>query len=112
MSAVLTAMAAAHGPKTTAISVPPTPWAVVPPGTGMLNIITVKLSAEKIASSGPVRLFRTFLTLCSAIAQTGIVGTASASETAGARYPSGMCTKVLLRTARRHEALLQVVALG
>ena len=53
---------AAHGPSTTAISVPPTPWAVVPPGTGTLNIMIVKLSAEKIARSGTVRLFRTFLT--------------------------------------------------
>ena len=95
MSAVLTAIAAAHGPNTTAISVPPTAWAVVPPGTGMLNIMTVKLSAEKIASSGTVRLFRTFLTLCVAIAHTGTVGRASAIETAGARYPSGMCTRVL-----------------
>ncbi len=51
----------------------------------MLNIMIVKLKAEKMASSGTVRLFRTFLTLCVAMAQTGIVGTASASETAGAR---------------------------
>ena len=34
ISATLTAMTAAHGPRTIAISVPPTPWAVVPPGTG------------------------------------------------------------------------------
>jgi hypothetical protein len=35
---------AAHGPSTIVAS--------VPPGIGTLNIITVKLSAEKIASSG------------------------------------------------------------
>jgi hypothetical protein len=62
MRAVLTAITAAHGPNTTAMRVPPTPWAVVPPGTGTLNIMIVKLSAEKIASSGTVRLLRTFFT--------------------------------------------------
>jgi hypothetical protein len=51
----------------------------------MLNIITVKLRAEKMARSGTVRLFRTFLTRCVAIAQIGTVGTARARETAGAR---------------------------
>ena len=94
--AVLTAIQAAHGPRTTAISVPPTPWAVVPPGTGTLNIMIVKLSAEKIASSGTVRLFRTFLTFWVATAQVGTVATARPIDTAGARYPSGMCTDVLL----------------
>src|SRR5271157_356569 len=89
-------MAAAHGPRTTAINVPPIACAVVPPGTGTLNIMMVKLSAEKIASSGTVRLLRTFLTFWVATAHTGTVGTASANETAGARYPSGMCNRRLL----------------
>ena len=91
INAVLTAITAAQGPKTTAMRVPPTPCAVVPPGTGTLNIMTVKLSAEKIASSGTVRLSRTFLTRCVASPHTGTVGTARAMATAGARYPSGMC---------------------
>ena len=39
-SAVDTAMIAAHGPRMTAISTAPTAWAVVPSGTGTLNIIT------------------------------------------------------------------------
>jgi hypothetical protein len=34
ISAVLTAITAAHGPSTTAIRVPPTPCAVVPPEPG------------------------------------------------------------------------------
>ena len=70
-SATLTAITAAHGPRTIATSVPPTPWAVVPPGTGTLNIMIVKLSAEKIARSGIVRLFRTVLTRCVAIPMPG-----------------------------------------
>ena len=54
-SATLTAMTAAHGPSTIAMSVPPTPCAVVPPGTGTLNIMIVKLIAAKMARSGTVR---------------------------------------------------------
>ena len=83
MRATLTAITAAQGPRTIATRVPPTPWAVVPPGTGMLNIMIVKLSAEKIASSGIVRLFRTALTRCVAIAQTGTVARPIPSEMIG-----------------------------
>ena len=83
ISATLTAMTAAQGPRTIATSVPPTPWAVVPPGTGMLNIMIVKLNAEKIASSGTVRLFRTALTRCVAIAHAGTVTTPMPSEKIG-----------------------------
>ena len=96
MSAVLTAMTAAQGPRTMAISVAPTPCAVVPPGTGMLNIMIVKESAEKIARRGIVRLFRTALTFCVAIAQTGTVPAPRPMETIGLRYPSGMCTAAIL----------------
>ena len=52
ISATLTVITAAAGPSTIAASVPPTPCAVVPPGTGTLNIMIVKVNAEKIASSG------------------------------------------------------------
>ena len=54
-SATDVAITAAHGPSTMAMSVPPTAWAVVPPGTGTLNIMIAKLNAEKIASNGTVR---------------------------------------------------------
>ncbi len=54
-SATDVVITAAHGPSTIAVSVPPTPWAVVPPGTGTLNIMIAKVKAEKIASSGTVR---------------------------------------------------------
>ncbi len=91
ISATLTAMTAAHGPRTTATRTPPTPCAVVPPGTGTLNIMIVKHRAEKIASSGMVRLSRTFWTRWVATAQTGSVSTPAPSEMTGLRYPSGMC---------------------
>src|SRR5947209_1689358 len=39
ISAVLTPITAAHGPSTIAIKVPPTPFAVVPLGTGMLKVM-------------------------------------------------------------------------
>ena len=50
--AMLTATTAAHGPSTTAMSTPPTACAVVPSGIGTLNIITMKLYAAPIATSG------------------------------------------------------------
>ena len=83
--AVLTATTAAHGPRTIAMSVPPTPWAVVPPGTGTLNIMIVKLRAAKIARSGTVRLSRTFWTRRPATAQAGTVATLMPTETIGLR---------------------------
>ncbi len=73
ISATLTPMTAAHGPRTMAIRVAPTPCAVVPPGTGMLNIMIVKLIALKIASSGIVRLLSTSWTLRVATATVGTV---------------------------------------
>ena len=49
---MLTAITAAHGPRMIAMMVAPTAWAVVPSGTGTLNIMTRKLKAAPIASSG------------------------------------------------------------
>ena len=49
---MLTAITAAHGPSSTAMSTAPTAWAVVPSGIGMLNIITRKQYAAPTASSG------------------------------------------------------------
>ena len=84
-SATLTAITAAQGPSTIAISVPPTPWAVVPPGTGMLNIMIVKLSAAKMARSGMVRLLRIALTFWEAMPQAGSVAAPRPIETMGLR---------------------------
>ena len=55
ISATEVVITAAHGPSTIAVSVPPTPCAVVPPGTGTLNIMIANVNAEKIESSGTVR---------------------------------------------------------
>ena len=84
-SATLTAMTAAQGPRMIAARAPPTPCAVVPPGTGTLNIMIVKLSAEKIARRGIVRLFRTVLTRWVATAQIGRVSTPAPIEITGLR---------------------------
>src|ERR1700742_3906591 len=73
--AMLTAMTAAHGPRRTAMSTPPTACAVVPSGIGTLNIITRNESAEKTASIGTLRVLTTLLTRLLAIAH---VGTATA----------------------------------
>jgi hypothetical protein len=62
----------------------------------MLNIITVKLIAEKMERSGIVRSESTFCTRRVAIAQPGIVTAPRPIETMGLRYPSGMCMPGLL----------------
>src|SRR3954471_9485198 len=67
-----TAMTAAQGPSTTAMTTAPTAWAVVPSGIGMLNIITRKLIAANIASRGTLRVRTTFVALREATAQVGI----------------------------------------
>jgi len=85
ISATDTAIAAAHGPSTIAMSVPPTPCAVVPPGTGTLNIITVKLIALNTASSGIVRSDSTLWTRFAAAAQAGTVAAPRPTETMGLR---------------------------
>src|SRR6476660_6355790 len=54
-SATDVVITAAHGPSTIATRVPPTPCAVVPPGTGTLNILMAHSQAATIASSGTVR---------------------------------------------------------
>src|SRR3954449_13066503 len=86
-SATLTAITAAHGPRTTATSTAPTACAVVPSGTGTLNIITRKQYAAPSASSGTVRLFTTFLTRCPAVYQTGTIAAPKVAHVAGLRYP-------------------------
>src|SRR5579883_1572606 len=89
--AVLSPSTAAQGPNTTAINVPPTACAVVPPGTGILNIIIVKEKAAKIESNGMVRLLSTERTRLTARVQVGTVTMPVPSEKIGLRYPSGMC---------------------
>jgi hypothetical protein len=66
---------AAHGPSTIATSVAPTACAVVPPGTGTLNIIMVKVKAEKTASSGAVRPPTARRTRAEATSQKGVAAT-------------------------------------
>ena len=58
---------------------------MVPPGTGMLNIMIVKLIALKIASSGIVRLLRTSWTLRVATATVGTVTTPMPTAITGLR---------------------------
>ena len=85
IKATLTAITAAHGPRTIAISVPPTPCAVVPPGTGMLNIMIVNAIAAKIARSGIVRFVSTRWTRRVAMPQVGTVATPRPIEKIGLR---------------------------
>ena len=64
MSATLTARHAVQGPKSIAMRVPQTAWPVVPPGSGMLNIMERKQNAAAIPTSGILSrgtVSRTFL---------------------------------------------------
>jgi hypothetical protein len=66
MRATETAMTAAHGPISTAMSVAPVMWAVVPPGSGMVKIIATKLKAEAMARNGTCEVSKSCFTLLDA----------------------------------------------
>src|SRR5207342_748646 len=91
--AIETAITAAHGPKTTAINTAPTACAVVPSGIGTLNIITKKLYAAPIATSGTYRFLTTFRTRRPAVTHIGTIAAPNAPHVSGLRYPSGICTE-------------------
>jgi hypothetical protein len=84
-SATLIPMTAADGPTTIAISVPPTAWAVVPPGIGTLNIISTKQKTDRIARRGIVRPDSARCTRALAMAQAGTVTAPVPSEKTGPR---------------------------
>jgi hypothetical protein len=60
--AIDTATIAAYGPSRTATSTAPTGWAVVPSGTGTLNIMLRKQYAAPTARSGTYRFLTTLRT--------------------------------------------------
>ena len=78
-------MEAAQGPRTTASRAPPTAWAVVPPGRGMLYIMTVKQKAAPRAISGISRVPSRALTLRAALAQTGTMAAPKTRQVEGLR---------------------------
>src|SRR3979490_2929381 len=117
-SATLTAITAAHGPSHTAISPAPTTCAVVPSGTGMLNIMTRKQYEAPNASNGTYRCLTTVCTRLAATSQHGAAAPYMTAHVSGLRYPSGMCTCTpaaiatrLHRTERTYGRPL-VVAMG
>jgi hypothetical protein len=58
---------------------------VVPPGTGILNIITTKEKAENMLSSGTALLVSLLLSLFPAITQKGIHAAYMAAQVWGLR---------------------------
>ena len=92
-------MVAAQGPKRTAMSTPPTAWAVVPSGMGTLNSITRNAKAAQIASRGTSLFLTTLRTFLVAVYQAGSIAAAITASVCGLRYPSGMCTTLLLALA-------------
>ena len=70
----------------------PTACAVVPSGTGTLNIITQKQYAAASATSGAYRFVTTLRTRRPAVIHTGVIAPAATAHVLGLRYPSGMCT--------------------
>src|SRR4030067_112383 len=94
--AMLIESIAPQGPTTIAIRTPPTACPVLPPGRGMLNIITRKENAAEMARRGALRASRLSRTLRAAIAQRGAQAAYAAMYVGGPRYPSGMCTRDFL----------------
>jgi hypothetical protein len=86
---------APQGPTAMAIRTPPTACPVVPPGRGMLNIITRKPNAAEIASSGVRRADSFSRNRRAAIAHSGAQAAYAARYVGGPRYPSGMCIPTL-----------------
>ena len=85
MRAMLTARQADQGPNRIAMSVPQTAWPVVPPGSGILNIMERKQNAAAIPMSGIFSrgtVSRTFLT---AAAQMGTIATSRTAQVEGLR---------------------------
>src|SRR2546421_3319300 len=60
--------------------------------TCALPILTRKLKADRIASSGTLRVLTTRVTRFAATVQVGTATTNAAAQVCGLRYPSGMCT--------------------
>src|SRR5258705_9779569 len=84
-SATETATTAAHGPSSTATSTAPTACAVVPSGTGTLNIITQKQYAAASATSGAYRSATTLRMRRPAVNHTGVIAPAATAHVLGLR---------------------------
>src|SRR5215467_1655484 len=82
---------AAAGPSTMAAIETPMAWLVVPPGSGRLNIITMKQNAAKTEMRGISRALRVRLTLRSDVYQPTPAPVYMTAQVEGLRYPSGMC---------------------
>ena len=82
-SAIDIARIAGQTPRTMAAIPMPTACAVVPPGTGRLNIITTKEKAEVTASSGTALLWTVAFTLRTDTYQNGAAATQAATQVSG-----------------------------
>ena len=81
----------AHGPSSTAATPTPTACPVVPPGSGMLNIITTNEKAARSESTGTRRVWTCLRTRRIATYQKGAEVAYSAAQVAGALGASGWC---------------------
>lgn len=84
-SATLKERQAAKGPTNTAIKVAPTACPVVPPGIGILNIISKNENAAKTPMTGIFFVERSFLIFLVAQAQTGIIEVPITAQVDGLR---------------------------
>ncbi len=84
-SATEMASTEAHGPSTTAEMPTPTAWPVVPPGSGILNIIATNENAAKSEISGTSRVWSKRRTRVSATYQKGAAPAYSTAQVEGLR---------------------------
>jgi hypothetical protein len=85
MRAMETDIVATSGPSTMAAKVAPTAWPVVPPGSGMLNIMMTKEKAAVSATRGTLRAFIVSRSFRTPIAQNGTVRRNITSDVTGLR---------------------------
>ena len=84
-SAIVTEIHAAYGPQSAAISVPPTAWPVVPPGSGILNIIPRNENAAPIPRSGICYFGISAFTFFTETAHTGTIAVPRTAQVDGLR---------------------------
>ena len=80
-----------QGPSTIVAMVTPSACPVVPPGSGMLNIMTTKANAAKTEMRGTTRVSNTRLSRRRQRYHEARIPPYKAAQVDGLRYPSGMC---------------------
>ena len=91
---------ASHGPSSTAASVAPRKWPLVPPAIGKLSICAAKMKAARTPSSGTRASSSSTFAIRRAYATAAIASAPQASATPPLRNPSGMWRAIGMSSIR------------